>query len=111
MSEYTNEFQAEENTNLANSDRVLAYSTEVFTLGLLFMEFCDAIFEVDGTRCLIGMAQAAGSSKELAIVVANSDDEIESHGSNSTVGLSPSLLNIKPQYSTPLKLLDDPHYK
>lgn len=52
ISEYTHEFQVEENMKLAHSDRVLAYSKEVLTLGLLFMEFCDAIREGDGTRII-----------------------------------------------------------
>jgi L1 cell adhesion molecule like protein len=49
--EYTHGFEVEQkNRQLTTSDRVLAYSTEVLTLGLLFMEFCDAIREGDGIR-------------------------------------------------------------
>lgn len=53
VKEYTHNFKiGHYEKNLSNSDRVLAYAKELLTLGLLYMEFVDAIHEGDGNRIL-----------------------------------------------------------
>ena len=51
--EYTHDFAiGRYDKDIQNSDRVLAYAKELMTLGLLYMEYSDAIHEGDGLRIL-----------------------------------------------------------
>lgn len=52
ISEYTHCFELEQSQNVKDTDHVMAYAKELLTLGMLYMEYIDAIREGDGTRIL-----------------------------------------------------------